>query len=72
MIRILYKLFSRLVLRRLKKHLESEQAVDQAGFRSGYSTDDHLFTFALLQEKIVEWRQDLWVAAVDFKKAFDT
>eukprot|EP00973_Karenia_brevis_P074174 10308140-Karenia_brevis.AAC.1 len=72
MVRILYKLFPRLVLRWLNKHLESEQAVDQAGFRSGYSTDDLLFTFTLLQEKIVEWQQDLWVAAVDFKKAFDT
>eukprot|EP00973_Karenia_brevis_P030253 4169875-Karenia_brevis.AAC.1 len=71
-LRVLYKLFSRLLLQRLKPKLEEEQSVDQAGFRSGFSTDDHLFTLMQLREKTDEWRQDLWIATVDFRKAFDT
>ena len=31
-----------------------------------------MLTFTLLQEKCREWHKPLWVAAVDFKKAFDT
>jgi sorting nexin-29 len=71
-IKLLYKLFARLVLARMKKGLEEEQSVDQAGFRSGYGTDDHLFTLSQPQEKSEEWRQEVWFVFVDFRKAFDT
>ena len=71
-VQILYKLFTRMVLARIRPHLEAQQSRDQAGFRSYFSTEDHLMTFVLLQEKCLEWRNDLWIAAVDFKKAFDT
>ena len=46
--------------------------MDQAGFVPGFSTEDHLFTVTLLQEKFQEWRHELWIATIDFKKAFDT
>jgi hypothetical protein len=72
MIPLLCKLFSRLVLKRIRQTLDAQQSVDQAGFRSGFSTDDHLFALTQLQEKAFEWQQDIWIAAVDFKKAFDT
>ena len=68
----LYKLFSRLVMGRVRKILDKHQCKDQAGFRSGCSTDDHLFSFCQLQEKCHEWRKEVWIAAVDFQKAFDT
>jgi hypothetical protein len=71
-IKLLYKLFARLLLASVKKGLGGEQSVDQAGFRSGYGTDDHLFTLSQLQEKAGEWRQDVWFVFVDFSKAFDT
>ena len=72
LIPILYKLFSRLLRRRLEPILEAGQCEDQAGFRHGYSIDEHLLTFNLLQERCEEWGQQLWVATVDFKKAFDS
>ena len=52
--------------------MESHQCGDQAGFRKDFSTDDHLFTVSQLTEKCREWRKDLWIAVVDFRKAFDT
>ena len=71
-VQILYKLFTRLLLTRVRPQLEQQQSRDQAGFKSHFSTEDHLTSLVLLQEKCSEWRTDLWIAAVDFKKAFDT
>ena len=69
---ILYKLFSKVLCARVKKQLELEQSVDQAGFRSGFSCDDHLFAITMLAEGCREFRAPLWTVAVDFRKAFDT
>ena len=52
--------------------MEAHQPVDQAGFRKDFSCDDHLFTVMLATEKAAEWNTHLWIAAVDFKKAFDS
>ena len=69
---MLYKLFSKLVYRRLYPILDKSQCPDQAGFRHEYSTVDHMFTFTILQEKTEEFQLNAWVAAIDFKKAFDS
>ena len=69
---ILYKLFSRVVCERIKETLLAEQAEDQAGFRPGYGCEDHLFTITLLAEKSREFNVPLWIAAIDFSKAFDS
>ena len=52
--------------------LDVAQSVGQAGFRAGFSCSDHLFCLAQFQEKSLEWQQDIWIAAIDFVKAFDT
>ena len=41
---ILYKLFSRVLHLRISASLRESQPIDQAGFRSGYSCEDHLLT----------------------------
>ena len=69
---LLYKLFSKMVYNRLEPILDPEQSLDQAGFRRHRSTVDHLFTTVLVQDSADEWRVPIWVAAVDFKKAFDS
>ena len=69
---ILYKLFARLLYKRLSPMLDCQQCPDQAGFRAGYSTVDHLFALSQLHEKSYEYQLNLWIAAVDFRKAFDT
>ena len=69
---ILYKLFSRLLYNRLEKILDPEQHMDQAGFRKGRSTVDHLFTIVMIQEISDEWKVPIWTCAIDFKKAFDS
>eukprot|EP00959_Pyramimonas_sp_CCMP1952_P426483 8932673-Pyramimonas_sp.AAC.1 len=68
---ILYKLFARMLSQRLEPLLVKEQAKDQAGFRRGFSTVDHLRVSSILQEAAWEWSRSTWFAALDFKKAFD-
>ena len=71
-ISILLKLFSRVLAARLSVYLEPQQSVDQAGFRKGFGCDDNLFALTALVEAMLEWRVDLWLATVDFRKAFDS
>ena len=69
---IMYKLFSRMLCERLMPHIMQHQSVDQAAYRKGYSTEDHLLTVSLLVEKSNEYNFPLWFALVDFEKAFDS
>ena len=69
-ISMLYKLFSQLLFKGLQPTLDDKQSQHQAGFRPGYSTTDHLFTFQQLRQRATEWYQPLWVAATSSKKIF--
>ena len=57
---------------RIEDRLCAEQSHDQAGFRKQFSCDDHLFAITLLAEKCNEYNVPLWIATLDFKKAFDS
>ena len=69
---ILYKVFSRILDSRLRRFLSAEQSVDQAAYKPGFSCEDHLFTLTMLAEKSAEFQLPVWMAAVDFRKAFDS
>jgi len=69
---ILYKLYARLLYNRLEPTLDKEQSDDQAGFRRHRGATNHLYTITQLQEAADEWQVPLWIAAVDFRKAFDS
>ena len=47
---------------------------EQAGFRTGYSTIDHIFTFIAMVKRTLNSRREgkVYVALIDYKKAFDT
>jgi hypothetical protein len=68
----LYKLFSSILEKRISKTIENNQPVEQAGFRSGFSTMDHVHTVELLIEKYQEFQKPLYIAFIDYQKAFDT
>ena len=54
----------------MEKIFDENQPREQAGFRSGYSTIDHLHTMNL--EKTSEYDMPLCLAFVDYEKAFDS
>ena len=68
----MYKLFSTILYGRLYPVLDQQQAEDQAGFRKSYQTTDHLATYRLIEQKCHEWGIKMWIATVDFTKAFDS
>ena len=69
---ILYKLFSKIICERITSTLEKAQTVDQAGFRAGFSCEDHLLSVVLLIEAYCEHNLPLCLCTVDFAKAFDS
>ena len=66
------KLFTRVIKNRIEKQLDEHQPREQAGFRSGYSTTDHLQVLNQVIEKSNEYKEPLYIAFVDYEKAFDS
>ena len=56
----------------LKNTITLIQTIEQAGFKSGYSTSDHLQTINQLIEKSCEYQIEVFLAFLDYKKAFDS
>jgi len=67
------KLFTSIINNRLTKFAESAYIIgpEQAGFRKGYSTIDHIFTFKCLLDLYLSKKKRLYCAFIDYKKAFD-
>jgi hypothetical protein len=68
------KLYTHILNARLTNWAENNNTFSesQAGFRKNYRTTDHIFTlYAIVQKHLVQ-KKKLYVAFVDFQKAFDT
>ncbi len=57
---------------RLLRYIMPAQGVEQAAYRKGFSTEGYLLTVTLLIGKSREYNFPVWLAVVDFEKAFDT
>lgn len=68
----LYKVFIKKILERLTKNLDSNQPKEQAGFRSDFSTIDHIHTVKQIIEKCNEYDRPYYLSFVDYNKAFDS
>ena len=68
----MYKLFKKIITTGLEKKVDENQPREQAGFRSKYSTTDHIHAINQLKEKCREYNIPLCVAFVDYEKAFDS
>jgi sorting nexin-29 len=67
-----YKVFARILLKRLTPYPEENLGRYQCEFRKGKSTIQQLTIIGQLIEKIYEFRQNIWQLFVDFKKAYDS
>lgn len=72
LISMIYKIFAKCMLKRISKTLDENQPKEQAGFRKGYSTIDHLQATNQLIEKCQEYQLKLYLAFIDYSKAFDS
>jgi len=68
----IYKLFTKIITNRITSTLDENQPREQAGFRKGFSTTDHLHAVNQLIEKCAEYKIPLAIALVDYNKAFDS
>ena len=73
---IVSKVFTAVLNKRLYTWAEKEEKIckEQAGFRKGYSTIDHIFTLVIMVKKKRNNKRGgkVYVAFTDYKKAFDT
>lgn len=67
-----YKLLTKIITNRLTNKFDEYQPPEQAGFRKGYSTIEHIQTIRTLIEKCSEYNVPLHLAFVDYNKAFDS
>ena len=73
------KLFTALINERLTKFADQNEIIgeEQAGFRAGYSTQDHIFTLHAIIETYLKQidskneKKKLYCAFIDYQKAFD-
>ena len=76
MLNIISKLFTSILTKRLQQWAEDNRkiCVEQAGFRAEHSTTDHIFTLhaMILKNVFGGGRGKLYVAFIDFQKAFDS
>ena len=68
----LYKIFTKVIQNRIKDILDTNQPREQAGFRAGFSTTDHVQAINQLIEKANEYQLQLCLGFVDYQKAFDS
>ena len=68
------KLYSYILNKRLSCCIDDNNLLNetQAGFGKTYSTSDHLFTLLALIQKQLLCHKKLYVAFIDFRKAFDS
>ena len=68
------KLYSSIINNRLQEWIEQNSLTGecQAGFKKDYSTVDHMFTLMAMIQKQFALNRKLYVAFIDFEKAFDS
>lgn len=68
------KLFTAVLNLRLNEFLNANDVLNenQAGFRAGYSTNDHIFVLHALIEILKSKKLKLFCSFIDFSKAFDS
>ena len=69
---VAYKIFSKILLKRVEKTLDSHLGEYQGGFRKGRSCPEQIFTLkSIIRHRLLN-SQEIVVTFVDFKNAFDS
>ena len=68
----IYKLFMKVLKNRLSSILAEHHSPEQAVYRRGFSKIDHLHAITQVLEKTTEYNIPLYMAFVEYAKAFDS
>src|SRR6476661_8218957 len=66
------KVYSSILLQRMRKRMDEILAEEQAGLRAQRNTTEQIFVLRQVVEKYTEMNKDLFVGYIDFRKAFDS
>ncbi len=66
------KVLLKIIKDRISKVLDNKQPKEQAGFRQGFSTIDHIFTMNQILEETKEYNMECNLVFIDMNKAFDS
>ena len=66
------KIFGRIFIERLKNVLNERLRKEQAAYRKGRSTSEHIFVLRNIVEQTLEWPTSFYLNFVDFRRAFDS
>lgn len=65
------KLLLKIIHQRIARKIDSEISEEQYGFRSGRGTREAIFNLRILCERAIEVQQNIYLAFIDYEKAFD-
>jgi hypothetical protein len=65
------KVFTRILLNRIQNAVDATLHENQAGFRKGQSSIEHIFTLRNIIVQSYEYQKEVTINCIDFKKAFD-
>ena len=66
------KVYARVILSRIRGHLQQLRHKEQSGFTPHQSTTDRIATLRMILQTRRKFRRPTWVAYVDFRIAFDS
>lgn len=66
------RLYGKILKSRIEQEFADQEAEEQAGFRAGRSTIDHLFSLTQILEKLSAVNKEVHLLFVDLKKAYDS
>uniref|UniRef100_A0A914USY6 Reverse transcriptase domain-containing protein n=1 Tax=Plectus sambesii TaxID=2011161 RepID=A0A914USY6_9BILA len=67
----IYKTFTHILTEGIRATLDAAKTDEQAGCQRTFSTIDHIHVVNKLIQKVMEYRLPLYMALVNYKKAFD-
>src|SRR5207245_10078628 len=64
------KIYTSIILHRIRRRTDEILGEEQAGLRPGRSTIDQIFTLRQMAERCTEYNQDIFNCYINLKKAF--
>ena len=66
------KVMGKVIANRIREGIDRKLRQEQAGFRSGHGTTEHIHTLRTIVEQANEWNANLYSCFMDYEKAFDS
>ena len=66
------KIMAKIIITRLRDHVDAKLRREEAGFRPGRGTTEQTFKLQNIIEKSLEWNESLYTCFIGYEKAFNS